>query len=87
MGLRAYHGQSEVSQSSGQVERAIGTVKNLVKKAMKDRSDVQLALLNFRNTVSEGYITSTAVIRSPMPNTASNSADQTDSEICSRRVS
>ena len=37
-------------QSNGQVERAIGTVKNIVKKAMEDGSDVQLALLNFRNT-------------------------------------
>ena len=42
-------------QSNGQVERAIGTVKNIVKKAMEDGSDVQLALLNFRNTVREGY--------------------------------
>ncbi|KAK2184104.1 hypothetical protein NP493_283g06029 [Ridgeia piscesae] len=38
-------------QSNGQVERAIGTVKNIVKKAMEDGSDVQLALLNFRNTL------------------------------------
>ena len=38
-------------QSNGQVERDFGTVKNLVKKAMEDGSDVQLALLNFRNTV------------------------------------
>ena len=48
------------AQSSGHVERAIGTVKNLVKKAMEDGSDVQLALLNFRNTVREGYSASPA---------------------------
>ena len=42
-------------QSNGQVERAIGTVKNIV-----NDSDVQLALLNFRNTVREGYSASPA---------------------------
>ena len=47
-------------QSNGQVERAIGTVKNIVKKAMEDGSDAQLALLNFRNTVREGYSASPA---------------------------
>ena len=47
-------------QSNGQVERAIGTVKNLVKKAMEDGNDVQLALLNFRNTVREGFSASPA---------------------------
>ena len=47
-------------QSNWQVERAIGTVKNFVKKAMEDGSDVQLALLNFRNTVREGYSASPA---------------------------
>ena len=47
-------------QSNGQVERAIGMVKNIVKKAMKDGSDVQLALLNFRNIVREGYSASPA---------------------------
>ena len=38
-------------QSNGQAERAIGTVKNLMKKALEDGSDVQLALQSFRNTV------------------------------------
>ena len=47
-------------QSNGQVEPAIGTVKNLVKKAMEDGNDVQLALLNFRNTVREGFSASPA---------------------------
>ena len=41
-------------QSNGQFERAIGTVKNTVKEAMEDGSDVQLALLNFKNTVRGG---------------------------------
>ena len=35
-------------------------VKNLVKKAMEDGSDVQLALLNFTNTVRDSYSTSRA---------------------------
>jgi len=47
-------------QSNGQVERAIATVKNLVNKATDDGSDVQVALLNFRNTVREGYSASPA---------------------------
>ena len=47
-------------QSNGQAERAIGTVKNLMKKAMEDGSDVQLALQSFRNTVREGYSASPA---------------------------
>ena len=47
-------------QSNGQAERAIGTVKNLMKKAWEDGSDVQLALQSFRNTVSEGYSASPA---------------------------
>ena len=47
-------------QSNGQVERAIGTVKNLVKKVIEDDNDVKLALLNFRNTVREGYSASPA---------------------------
>ena len=47
-------------QSNGQAERAIGTVKNLMKKALEDGSDVQLALQSFRNTVREGYSASPA---------------------------
>ena len=47
-------------QSNGQAERAIGTVKNLVKKMLEDGSDVQLAWQSFRNTVREGYSASPA---------------------------
>ena len=47
-------------QSNGQAERAIGTVNNLMKKALEDGSDVQLALQSFRNTVREGYSASPA---------------------------
>ena len=43
------------AQSNGQVERAIGTVKKLVKRATGEGSDVQLALLTFRNTERESY--------------------------------
>ena len=35
-------------------------MKNIVKKAKEDSSDVQLGLLNFRNTVREGYSASPA---------------------------
>ena len=43
------------AQSNDQAHRAIGTVKNLIMKALEDGSDVQLALQSFRNTVLEGY--------------------------------
>ena len=48
------------AQSNGQVERAVGTVKSLVKKAIDDGGDIQLALLSFRNTIREGYSASPA---------------------------
>ena len=60
-------------QSNGQAERAIGTVKNLMKKALEDGSDVQFALQSFRNTVREGYSASPAQLlfsrrcRTPLP--------------------
>ena len=47
MGLRAHHAQSEIPPVNGQVERANGTVMNLVRKGMEDGSDVKLALPNF----------------------------------------
>ena len=37
--------------SNGHVERAVGTIKNLVKKAIDDGGDIQLALLRFRKTI------------------------------------
>ena len=43
------------AQSNGQVERAVGTIKSLAKKAIDDGGDIQLALLSFRNTIREGY--------------------------------
>ena len=47
-------------QSNGQAERAIGTVTNLMKKALEDGTDVQLALQSIRNIVREGYSASPA---------------------------
>ena len=40
---------------NGQAEQAIGTVKISTRKALKDGSDVQLALHSFRESVCEGY--------------------------------
>ena len=37
-------------QSNGQAERAIQTVKNMMKKAKGDKQNINLALLNYRNT-------------------------------------
>ena len=54
-------------QSNGQSERAIGTVKNLMKKALEDGSDVQLALQSFRNTVLSGSLPMTTLSRYASP--------------------
>jgi Integrase core domain. len=37
-------------QSNGQVERTIGTIKNMLKKCLESGNDPYLALLNYRNT-------------------------------------
>lgn len=42
------------AQSNGQSERAIQTVKNLLKKASASNTDVNLALLQYRNTAVTG---------------------------------
>ena len=42
------------AQSNGQAERAIQTVKNLLKKAYSSNTDVNLALLQYRNTAISG---------------------------------
>ena len=41
-------------QSNGKVENAIKTAKSLLKKSKAARSDIYLALLEWRNTPSEG---------------------------------
>ena len=43
-------------QANGMAERAVQTCKRLVKKAKKDRSDIQLALLDFRNTPRDSFL-------------------------------
>ena len=43
------------AQSNGKAENAVRTVKNLMRKAAEDHSDPYLALLDFRNTPTEGY--------------------------------
>ena len=42
------------SQSNGKVEAAVKIAKRLIKKAKKDKKDIQLAILNWRNTPTEG---------------------------------
>ncbi|XP_054259016.1 uncharacterized protein K02A2.6 isoform X1 [Macrosteles quadrilineatus] len=50
------------SQANGMVERAIQNVKNIVKKSMLDKSDLYLALLEYRNTPIINSIPSPAEI-------------------------
>ena len=47
-------------QSNGMVERAVQTVKNLMRKATYSRSDPYMAILDFRNTPSQGFNSSPA---------------------------
>ena len=47
-------------QSNGKVENAIKTAKSLLKKCKAARSDIYLALLEWRNTPSEGLQSSPA---------------------------
>ena len=53
-------GVRDIPRVTGKFSEPFGMVKNLVKKAMEDGSDVQLALLNFTNTVRDSYSTSRA---------------------------
>ena len=50
----------EYPQSNGKVENAVKTSKNLMKKAASTNSDFQLALLDWRNTPTEGMRSSPA---------------------------
>ena len=43
---------SRYPQSNGQAERAIGTVKNLMKKVLEDRGDAQLAFVGWPDTTN-----------------------------------
>ena len=44
----------EYPQNNGEVENGVKTAKNLIKKAASTNSDFQLALLDWRNTPTEG---------------------------------
>ena len=50
----------EYPQSNGKVENAVKTAKNLMKKSASTRSDFHLALLDWRNTPTEGMASSPA---------------------------
>jgi transposase InsO family protein len=42
------------AQANGKSERAVQTVKSLLKKSINSNEDFQLALLNYRNTPRDG---------------------------------
>ena len=50
----------EYPQSNGKVENAVKTAKNLMKKSSSTSSDFHLALLDWRNTPTEGMKSSPA---------------------------
>ena len=50
----------EYPQNNGKVENAVKTSKNLMRKATSTNSDFQLALLDWRNTQTEGMRNSQA---------------------------
>ena len=50
----------EYPQSNGQSERAVGTVKQLMRKALEENYDVHLALLHYPNTPLSGMLYSPA---------------------------
>ncbi|CAG4931717.1 unnamed protein product [Colias eurytheme] len=60
-------------QGNGLAERAVQTAKNILKKCSIDKSDVQLALLNWRNTPRNDLLGSpnqrlfSRITRSPIP--------------------
>lgn len=65
-------------QGNGLAEKTVQTAKNLLKKCSIDKSDVQLALLNWRNTPRNDSLGSpnqrlfSRITRSPIPTTDSN---------------
>ena len=50
------------SQSNGQVESAAKTAKKIIKKAAKAKSDIYLAILDHRNTPTQGMLASPAQV-------------------------
>ena len=50
----------EYPQSNGQSERAVGTVKQLMRKALEENNDVHLALLPYHNIPVNGMAYSPA---------------------------
>ncbi|GBP61465.1 Endogenous retrovirus group K member 8 Pol protein [Eumeta japonica] len=65
-------------QGNGLAEKAVQTAKNILRKCSIDKSDVQLALLNWRNTPRNENLGSpnqrlfSRVTRSPIPTTENN---------------
>ena len=47
-------------QSNGQIEKAVDTCKSLMRKAKAHKKDVHLVILDWRNTPTEGLLTSPA---------------------------
>ena len=52
-GFELMYSSRQHPKSNGQAERCVQTVKRMIKKCDADGSDIQLALLNYRNTLLE----------------------------------
>lgn len=65
-------------QGNGLAEKAVQTAKNILRKCSIDKSDVQLALLNWRNTPRNDHLGSpnqrlfSRITRSPIPTSDNN---------------
>ena len=59
-GFRQSTSSPRYPQSNGKAENTVKTAKNIMRKARRNREDVWLAVLTWRNTVTEGFSTSPA---------------------------
>ena len=59
-GFRHLTSSPRYPQSNGKAENSVKTAKNIMRKARRNGEDVWLAVLTWRNTVTEGFSTSPA---------------------------
>ena len=83
-GIEKQFSSSRYAQSNGQVERAVQTVKKLIKKCESDKSDISIALLQYHNTPLSTSVASPAKLvfnrnlKSRLPCINSNLSNEND---------
>ena len=53
-GFKPAYSNPLFSQSNGQIEQYVQTIKRMLKKAVMDNSDINIAILDYRNTFLMG---------------------------------